>query len=80
MISSIYFLALGVLLVIYFGERIADRGQLKRWMMSCAWLIVMFLFFRMVKYEPLACGIVVASRHADERDRRAKTQSEHPAL
>ena len=51
MISSLYFLALGVLLVIYFAERIANRGQLKRWMMSCAWLIVMFLFLRMVKYE-----------------------------
>ncbi len=51
MISSIYFLALGVLLVIYFAERIADRGQLKRWMMFCAWLIVTFMFLRMIKYE-----------------------------
>ena len=51
MISSIYFLALGILLVIYFAERIADRGKLKRWMMFCAWLMVMFMFFRMVKYE-----------------------------
>ncbi len=51
MISSIYFLALGVLLVIYFSERIADRGQLKRWMMFCAWLIVMFMILRAVKYE-----------------------------
>lgn len=60
MISSIYFLALGVLLVIYFGERIADRGQLKRWMMSCAWLIVIFLFFRMVKYEAFPADSVYA--------------------
>lgn len=51
MISGIYFLALGVLLVIYFSERIADRGQLKRWMMCCAWLIVFFLFLRAIKYE-----------------------------
>ncbi len=51
MISSVYFLALGVLLVIYFAERIADRGQLKRWMMFCAWLIVTFMLLRMIKYE-----------------------------
>ncbi len=51
MLSGIYFLALGVLLVIYFAERIADRGQLKRWMMFCAWLIVAFMLLRMVKYE-----------------------------
>jgi len=51
MISSIYFLALGVLLVIYFSERIADRGKLKRWMLFCAWLIVLFLLLRTVKYE-----------------------------
>ena len=51
MISSIYFLALGVLLVIYFAERIADRGQLKRWMMYCAWLIVTFMLLRMIKEE-----------------------------
>ena len=51
MISSIYFLALGMLLVIYFAERIVDRGQLKRWMMFCAWLIVGFMLLRMVRYE-----------------------------
>jgi len=51
MISSLYFLGLGVLLVIYFSERIADRGNLKRWLMVCAWLIVVFLFLRTVKYE-----------------------------
>jgi len=51
MISSIYFLALGVLLVIYFAERITDRGSLKRWMMRCAWLIVMFMLLRTIKYE-----------------------------
>ncbi len=51
MVSGIYFLALGILIVIYFSERIADRGQLKRWMLCCAWLIVLFMFFRLVKYE-----------------------------
>ena len=55
MISSIYFLALGVLLVIYFAERIADRGQLKRWMLFCAWLMVTFMFLRMIKYEAFFC-------------------------
>lgn len=58
MISSLYFLGLGVLLVIYFSERIADRGNLKRWLHVCAWLIVVFLFLRTVKYEafPEASG------------------------
>lgn len=51
MITSVYFLTLGVLLVVYFAERIADRGQLKRWMLFCAWMIVTFMFFRMIKYE-----------------------------
>lgn len=60
MISSIYFLALGVLLVVYFAERIADRGRLKRWMLCCAWLIVMFMFFRMVKYEAFPADSVFA--------------------
>jgi len=60
MISSVYFLALGVLLVIYFAERIADRGQLKRWMLFCAWLIVLFLFLRMVKYEAFPADSVLA--------------------
>lgn len=60
MISSIYFLALGVLLVIYFAERIADRGQLKRWMLCCAWLIVTFMFLRAVKYEVFLADSVFA--------------------
>lgn len=60
MISSIYFLALGVLLVIYFSERIADRGQLKRWMMCCAWLIVILMFLRAVKYEVFTADSVLA--------------------
>ncbi|MBQ9135388.1 MAG: hypothetical protein IJX66_04775 [Lachnospiraceae bacterium] len=60
MISSVYFLALGVLLVVYFAERIADRGQLKRWMLCCAWLIVLFMFFRMVKYEAFPADSVLA--------------------
>ena len=60
MISGIYFLALGVLLVIYFAERIADRGQLKRWMMFCAWLIVAFLLLRMIKYEVFPVNSVFA--------------------
>ena len=60
MISSLYFLALGVLLVIYFSELIADRGQLKRWMMCCAWLIVFFMFLRTVKYEVFPADSVYA--------------------
>ncbi len=60
MISSIYFLALGILLVVYFSERIADRGWLKRWMLFCAWLIVLFLFLRMVKYEAFPAGSTLA--------------------
>ncbi len=60
MISSMYFLALGILLVIYFAERIADRGQLKRWMMFCAWMMVLFMFFRMVKYEAFPADSVYA--------------------
>ena len=60
MISSIYFLALGVLLVIYFAERIADRGQLKRWMLCCAWLIVTFMLLRMIKYEAFPANSVFA--------------------
>lgn len=60
MISSIYFLALGVLLVIYFAERIADRGMLKRWMMFCAWLIVSFMILRMIKYEAFPSDSVFA--------------------
>ncbi len=60
MISSMYFLALGVLLVIYFAERISDRGQLKRWMLFCAWLIVLFMFFRMVKDEAFPADSVLA--------------------
>lgn len=60
MISSIYFLALGVLLVIYFAERIADRGKLKRWMLFCAWLIVTFMLLRMVKYEVFPAGTIFA--------------------
>ena len=60
MISSIYFLALGILLVIYFSERIADRGKLKRWMLFCAWLIVSFMFFRMVKYEAFPADSTLA--------------------
>ncbi|MBO5338007.1 MAG: hypothetical protein J6A94_12855 [Lachnospiraceae bacterium] len=60
MISSVYFLALGVLLVIYFAERIADRGQLKRWMLFCAWLIVLFMFCRMVKYEAFPADSALA--------------------
>ncbi len=60
MISSIYFLALGVLLVIYFAERIADRGKLKRWMLFCAWLIVTFMLLRMVRYEVFPAGTIFA--------------------
>lgn len=60
MISSIYFLALGVLLVIYFAERIADRGKLKRRMLFCAWLIVTFMLLRMVKYEVFPAGTIFA--------------------
>jgi len=60
MISSVYFLALGILLVVYFAERIADRGQLKRWMLLCAWFIVLFMFFRMVKYEAFPADSVPA--------------------
>ena len=60
MISSVYFLALGVLLVIYFAERIADRGQLKRWMMFCAWLMVLFMMLRMIKYEAFPADSVWA--------------------
>ena len=60
MISSIYFLALGVLLVIYFAERIADRGKLKRWMLFCAWLIVTFMLLRMVRYEFFTAGTIFA--------------------
>ena len=52
--------ALGVLLVIYFAERIADRGQLKRWMMFCAWLIVTFMLLRMIKYEAFPANSVFA--------------------
>ncbi len=58
MISGIYFLALGVLLVIYFAERIADRGRLKRWMMFCAWLIVTFMLLRMIRYEAFPMDFV----------------------
>jgi len=60
MISSIYFLALGVLLVIYFAERIADRGKLKRRMLFCAWLIVTFMLLRMVRYEVFTAGTIFA--------------------
>jgi len=60
MLSSIYFLALGVLLVIYFAERIADRGTLKRWMLFCAWLIVLFMLLRMVKYEAFPADSALA--------------------
>lgn len=60
MISGIYFLALGVLLVIYFAERIADRGMLKRWMLCCAWLIVTFMLLRMIKYEAFPANSVFA--------------------
>lgn len=60
MISSVYFLALGILLVTYFAERIIDRGQLKRWMLFGAWLIVLFMFFRMVKYEAFPADSVLA--------------------
>lgn len=60
MISGIYFLSLGVLLVIYFAERIADRGQLKRWMLCCAWLIVTFMLLRMTKYEAFPANSVFA--------------------
>lgn len=51
MISSLYFLALGVLLVVYFAERIVDRGKLKKWLLICAWLIVTFMIFRTIRYE-----------------------------
>lgn len=51
MISSLYFLMLGVLLVVYFAERIADRGKLKKWLLVCAWLIVIFMIFRTIRYE-----------------------------
>ena len=60
MISSFYFLTLGVLLVVYFAERIADRGQLKRWMLFCTWLIVTCILFRMIKYEAFPADSIFA--------------------
>ncbi len=60
LMSGIYFLALGVLLVIYFAERIADRGKLKRWMLFCAWLMVTFMLLRMIKYEAFPADSALA--------------------
>ena len=60
MITSVYFLTLGVLLVVYFAERIADRGKLKRWMLFCAWMIVTFMLFRMIKYEAFPADSIFA--------------------
>lgn len=60
LISNLYFLALGILQVIYFSEIIIDRGKLKRWMMFCVWLIVLFLFLRVVKYEAFPTESIMA--------------------
>jgi len=51
MLDSVYFLVLGILLVQYFSERIADRGRLRQWMLCSTWLMVLFMVFRMLKLE-----------------------------
>lgn len=51
MITSFYFLALMIALVYYFAERIAARGNLRRWLIACAFMLVLFILFRAIKYE-----------------------------
>ena len=51
MISSLYFFVLLVSLTYYFTERIADRGRLRRWLITCTYMLILFILLRAVKYE-----------------------------
>lgn len=61
-LSTIYLLALGVCLVLYYGHRVSPAGHLSRMMQSLSWMALLMILLRGVKYSAFA-AVGVLARH-----------------
>lgn len=51
LMTEIYYMLLLLAFLLYFAERLVDRGKLRVYLISCVWLMIGFIILRLLKNE-----------------------------